>query len=79
MENCPKSLNISTSEVVRRLLGDIFVLVQGIQFAAKEKHAGEPNERGGDATTGKDENHVRYDKDDQSKKQNAREQQLVGQ
>ena len=45
----------------------------------RKRHAGEPNRKGGDEAAAKDENHNRYDKENQIKRQNGREQRLVGQ
>ena len=54
-------------------------MIQGILFAANERHAGEPNRKGGDEAAAKDEGHERYDKENQIKRQNGRKQQLVSQ
>ena len=53
----------------------------GIRFAAKARHAGEADGKGGDEAAAKDEGHDRYDKkkSKEIKRQNGREQQLVGQ
>ena len=48
--------------------------VKRIRSAAKERHAGEPNGKGGDKAAAKDEDHDRYDKENQIRRQNVREQ-----
>ena len=77
-EDGPESEDISTSKMEWRLLGENLLEVQGKPFAAKARHAGEPNGKGGDEAAAKDEDHGRYDKKDQGKRQNGRKHQLVG-
>ena len=47
MDKSAKKQEIQNKKVVRRLLGETFLLVQRIQFAAVAKQAGGANRRGG--------------------------------
>ena len=46
---------IPASKMVRRLLGKSLFVVQGVRFATKARHAGEPDGEGGDEAAAKDE------------------------
>ena len=67
MEDGSKSQNISTSKVGRRLLGENLFVSHRIRFAAKARHAGEPDGKGGYEAAAKDEGHDRCDKGKQAK------------
>ena len=62
----------------RRLLGENFLLVQRIQFAASAEQSGGANRRRGDETTAKDGYHERSDQENQIKRKDVCQKSLVG-
>ena len=63
MEKSAKKQETQNKEVERRLLGETFLLVQRIQFAATAKQARGANRRGGYEAAAKDGHHERSDKE----------------
>ena len=55
VEDGPESQKKPASKMWRRLLGKSLFVVQGVRFATKARHAGEPDGEGGDEAAAKDE------------------------